>query len=54
MVIGVYVVMLFLLLLTGVRFGEKAERVFKVLGKMTYPLYILHMPALKVVELLIG
>lgn len=52
-VIGVYVVTLFLLLLTGVRFGEKAERVFKVLGKTTYPLYILHMPVLKVVELLI-
>lgn len=53
-VIGVYVVTLFLLLLTGVRFGEKAERVFKMLGKTTYPLYILHMPVLKVVELLIG
>lgn len=52
-VIGVYIIALFLLLFTGVRFGEKAERVFKTLGKMTYPLYILHMPVLRVVELLI-
>lgn len=52
-VIGVYIAALFLLLLTGVQFGEKTERVFKALGKTTYPLYILHMPVLKVVELLI-
>lgn len=52
-VIGVYIITLFLLLFTGVRFGEKAERVFKALGKTTYPLYILHMPVLKMVELLI-
>lgn len=49
-VIGIYNAALFLLLLTGVRFGEKTERVFKALGKTTYPVYILHMPVLKLAE----
>lgn len=52
-VIGVYIIALFLMLLTGARFGEKAECVFKRLGKSTYPIYILHMPVLKVLKLLL-
>lgn len=54
LVIGVYAAALFLLLLTGVQFGKRTEQVFKALGKSTYPLYILHMPVLKMARLLMN
>ena len=52
LVIGVYFVSLFLLLMTKVQLTEKTEHIFKVMGKTTYPIYILHMPVLELLKLL--
>lgn len=52
LVIGIYVISLFLLLATKVQPGERVERIFKGIGKTTYPIYILHMPVLELLKLL--
>ena len=53
LVIALYWISLFWLFMTKIQFGEKTEKAFGWLGRITYPIYILHMPVLELIKMLL-